>query len=494
MERRHFVGALTATALALGASQSAKAATASSSYVNVMDYGATGNGSTDDSPAFKSAVAALETAGGGTLFIPVGNYLINSTVVIAHSNIRIQGTGVESWIINGQPGAAAIQFGDGTNIYYSCGAFDLAFGQASGVSAGNGNRGLSMLKMGQSWIERCVCVNYPSALYDGFYFSGCTQLMFSGNEATGCLGSGFYWSNLCVDMYIVNMRSDACGTGFKIEDSAGFYVTNAAGYSNGAAWSLVTAGGDGNTNLWFTNCLGDTSATVNWNITNCRVAFFDNCWGSTQQSAQANTWASGFYLNGANVKDITFTGGTALYNNAHGVSIDGGAARILFSGFLFGDSTNGNGRSASGGNGLFIGTASDIRVVGSLFSGNNGYGLANGGGANVDISQSTFLGNLLGTLHSTTSSPGTCCYRDNRGFNPLAGNVVTPSLPASGSAVTNGTSVDCTAYLSGGQVTNVAINGTSTGLSGSALTVFIPAGGSVAVTYSTAPSWRWMGH
>ena len=48
---------------------------------NVTDYGATGNGVTDDGPAFQSALDAVAEAGGGTLFVPAGLYLIRTPVI-----------------------------------------------------------------------------------------------------------------------------------------------------------------------------------------------------------------------------------------------------------------------------------------------------------------------------------------------------------------------------------------------------------------------------
>ncbi|MGF7228356.1 MAG: glycosyl hydrolase family 28-related protein [Candidatus Saccharibacteria bacterium] len=46
---------------------------------NVMDYGATGNGSTDDTAAIQSAITAAKTST-QALFFPPGNYLISSTL------------------------------------------------------------------------------------------------------------------------------------------------------------------------------------------------------------------------------------------------------------------------------------------------------------------------------------------------------------------------------------------------------------------------------
>lgn len=47
-------------------------------FFNVKDFGATGDGATNDTSAVSSAVTALRTAGGGTLYFPTGTYLIDS--------------------------------------------------------------------------------------------------------------------------------------------------------------------------------------------------------------------------------------------------------------------------------------------------------------------------------------------------------------------------------------------------------------------------------
>ncbi|CAA9221111.1 MAG: hypothetical protein AVDCRST_MAG27-478 [uncultured Craurococcus sp.] len=60
---------------------------------HVRDYGARGDGSTDDGPAFQAAVDDLRTKGGGTLFLGPRVYRIASPVVLDGATIRLQGTG-----------------------------------------------------------------------------------------------------------------------------------------------------------------------------------------------------------------------------------------------------------------------------------------------------------------------------------------------------------------------------------------------------------------
>lgn len=48
--------------------------------INLKDFGATGDGTTDDGPALQSALDALADAGGGTLFVPEGSYAIVTPV------------------------------------------------------------------------------------------------------------------------------------------------------------------------------------------------------------------------------------------------------------------------------------------------------------------------------------------------------------------------------------------------------------------------------
>lgn len=66
---------------------------------NVKDYGATGNGTTDDTTAVQAAITAAITAGGGSILLPVGDYATNATLVIDPLSLtrplRISGYGAK---------------------------------------------------------------------------------------------------------------------------------------------------------------------------------------------------------------------------------------------------------------------------------------------------------------------------------------------------------------------------------------------------------------
>lgn len=69
---------------------------------NVQDYGATGDGLTDDTSAINSAVAALSAH--TTLYFPPGVYKISSTITVQQSGISLIGTGPEATVIKRMSG------------------------------------------------------------------------------------------------------------------------------------------------------------------------------------------------------------------------------------------------------------------------------------------------------------------------------------------------------------------------------------------------------
>jgi hypothetical protein len=63
------------------------------------DFGAVGDGVTDDSEAIQNALNNLNVNNGGVLFFPLGIYKITSTIIIPNSTITIEGIGINSVIL-----------------------------------------------------------------------------------------------------------------------------------------------------------------------------------------------------------------------------------------------------------------------------------------------------------------------------------------------------------------------------------------------------------
>lgn len=70
------------------------------------------------------------------------------------------------------------------------------------------------------------------------------------------------------------------------------------------------------------------------------------------------------------------------------------------------------------------------------------------------------------------------------------GAETSPAVPATGVAEDNPNPFPVTVYVTGGTVTEIAVNGVNTGLD--AGTFRVPAGGSITLTYSVAPTWVWI--
>jgi hypothetical protein len=97
-------------------------------FISVKEYGAVGDGVTDDTEAFQTAAAAFggtegpfAEANGGILWVPKGVYLVNEQILFECPGIRVKGDGLESTkiYVNGNLGvnAAVFKFKQTNNEY-----------------------------------------------------------------------------------------------------------------------------------------------------------------------------------------------------------------------------------------------------------------------------------------------------------------------------------------------------------------------------------------
>lgn len=95
--------------------------------VSVKDFGALGDGATDDLAAFNAAIAAV--AGGGTVLVPAGTFMLSNTLKVKNK-IRLVGQGRSATILKAMAAfpitTPVVRLGDGTSIVFDCSVSDLS--------------------------------------------------------------------------------------------------------------------------------------------------------------------------------------------------------------------------------------------------------------------------------------------------------------------------------------------------------------------------------
>jgi len=81
------------------------------------------------------------------------------------------------------------------------------------------------------------------------------------------------------------------------------------------------------------------------------------------------------------------------------------------------------------------------------------------------------------------------CTTSTGATGGTAPTVTTPSVPASASPATNPNPFPVAVDIEGGTITVVAVNGVTVGATDG--TYIVPGNGTIAVTYSVAPTWVW---
>lgn len=141
-------------------------------YDVILDYGAKGNGTNDDSTAMNAALAACAGAGGGEVWVPDGNFAIGATLVI----------GANTWL-HLSPGATITRIANPTPPPAMLANYTPTTAPAAGnilVSGGTWNA------LGASVVQACNVFSFFDASFCLF-----EQILINGPEnSTGILLAG----------------------------------------------------------------------------------------------------------------------------------------------------------------------------------------------------------------------------------------------------------------------------------------------------------------
>ncbi|MBW9430748.1 hypothetical protein FHC77_08320 [Atlantibacter hermannii] len=453
-----------------------------------------------DFAALQAAVNSMSSKGGGNVYMPEGDYYLSDTVTITTSGISLTGVGPNEGltrIVNASQSTPALIFGSATADIHRNSLSNIIFGQSSGVPASDGNMAVKFMRCRNLRITDVEAFGFPAKLFNGFVLSDVVGSWVTrvGVQDTG--GDGITIKDKCIDLYISSCRSDAnANMGWLITDSEGLYISDCTAYGNhGNAWRFNTKGANGNQNIFMSNCIGDTSGYYNWVVEQMTNAVLTSCWGSAQLSQSSNTFASGFIFNGDNVSNISLNQISAYANNHHGVELvkakDININAIRSGGDYRAGVNNGLGGEPS--SGLAISSLCQrINVSGGIIRGHTKSAAITIGpeSKGIVIDGVDVRNNIGGTIENYP--PSDRVIRNCAGYNPIGVVVTTPALPGSSIGCKNESGVDCIVYLTGGNVQNIEIDNVYV-TNGTNQSIYLSAGSYINISYTTSPTWKWVG-
>lgn len=201
--------------------------------VSVKDFGAVGDGVTNDAAAIQAALDYATTLTGCTVFMPAGTYLINSTLTFSGHSTRLVGTG--RGII---PGTYVIDDG-GTQIDYTGVGYAISFNGKHycevadlTIRSTTGSGGIYCGDIAHFFqVNRVVIDGQNGAgVATGFASAGIAiersyYGTIQGCDIANCAGNGIYGFRECNGNYILMNSIRQCGTGIRITDD----VSNSEG-------------------------------------------------------------------------------------------------------------------------------------------------------------------------------------------------------------------------------------------------------------------------
>ena len=493
--------------------------------INVRDYGAKGDGATDDTAAFTAAVNhanSLNPTGTGasgvvgiTVYVPDGRYVLNGAVTpILRSGVNITGSSENGAVLllgyNGDTftwgGPSDIPIGGGlSNVKLEYPAAPGASARVINIYQGSRLRFENLLLVNVGML--CGLGTSASLAASAVDFIGVRGYVYNGGNPTfNCMfGAALYLTNC--RLFVGGVTTPAANRTSTMTTVSGTNVVNLGG---GGSWDTLHI-----TGCFFerfyrgVQAIAPVSVVLNdFFISNTYFDYIrqDVIWLLAQSASSGgifsvfidNCWTAAWEGTG-----VTMTGpgpvrGVSINNHyvpsagTHGINIGAGASEITINAAK----VDGANRTNVNAQGILVGGGSHIKVTnctagydstwaGFPWQAYNGLYLV----ANLDyyVIQGNDMSGTAGgyTFEANTAGSANRTARGNLGANYAGASALT--VPASGTALTNTTPFVWEVGIYGGTVTTIVKDATTiTGMTQG--TIRVAPGETFTLTYSATPT------
>lgn len=232
-------------------------------WFNVKDYGADGNGTTDDTASIQAAVNAANGVGGGVVYLPAGTYKLTSAVTL-HNRITLRGDG--DFVTNIVQSSTTANGFIGTNLIYIIIEHLRLTGPGTGSGSGlqfDGEfdycilRDMSTTNWGSTGIiiEQPIVSNFTRVTS---FNNGGAGFYIHGNVSTGAgtsvsldscwahdnISNGFSFQNMTYCAFVAcaaDNQNQTAKAGYLIDGCTGFTFSGCGSEGNNFGWEFTGA-------------------------------------------------------------------------------------------------------------------------------------------------------------------------------------------------------------------------------------------------------------